>query len=64
MRLHRFLKLNTIIFFGLVSLVIRSFAADTTSTALNLEDLLDLQITTTSKQAEKISDAPGVFTFS
>jgi outer membrane receptor for ferrienterochelin and colicins len=62
MQLHKLLRRNTMFSIGIACLAVRSFAADTAAVLMdmNLEDLLNMQVTTTSKQAEKISDAPGV----
>lgn len=63
MQLRRSLKWKAILFSGIASFAIPSFAAtDSTSSLMdmNLNDLLNIEVTTVSKSAEKISDAPGV----
>lgn len=53
---------KTIALLCLFSFAVFSFKADSTSALreLSLAELFNMEVTTTSKQAEKLSDAPGV----
>ncbi len=62
MQLRQLVNWKAIAFCSITCLAVQSFAADSTTVLMemDLNDLLNMQVTTTSKQAEKISDAPGV----
>lgn len=62
MQYRQIVNWKTIVFCSITCLAVQSFATDSTTDLMemNLDDLLNMQVTTTSKKAEKISDAPGV----
>ncbi|HEX2957078.1 MAG TPA: TonB-dependent receptor [Chitinispirillaceae bacterium] len=62
MQLRQIFGWKTVVFLSVTYLAVHSSESDSSTvfTELSLADLLNMEVTTTSKQAEKLSDAPGV----